>query len=253
MRVDNYWTEKNLAVATLAETDKSPALYRQIGARIAQVREENGLAQTELAQLVGINRHRVFDLESGRLTSRVDALLIHTIAVALGVSVFELLPQTGLILDLASKNKIFIENSKTLTLYNEQDLLFFRSQLARVLYLRRIKKQLTPTELANILGKGQNLARIICKIETGRAVADIFLLLAFASVLEIPLEELFPPIKINRIGALVKSFHLQDVLLLEKILETKFDDFMEAISQRSKDFKIDDPKAIARSLFFTKD
>ena len=250
MRVDAHWTQKNIAIATLIESDKSPALYRQIGKNIAAIRESRGLCQVELAQLVVINRNRIFDIEAGRLTARIDALLIHAIAVALGVSIFELLPKTELILDLANKEKVFVNQLETLTLYNEQEHMHFRAQLARNLYLRRLELKMSPTELAKSLGGSQNLARIICKIETVKTTADIFLLLALAHALELSLDAILPPLKINRLRAFVKTFNSRDIITLNQLLEIRLDAFKSEVALQASQAFLDDEGAISRSLFF---
>lgn len=57
----------------------------RIGQRIAQLREERGLTQTALAEMIGMQQQHISRLEKGRYSARLDLLAI--VAAALGGSV----------------------------------------------------------------------------------------------------------------------------------------------------------------------
>ena len=57
----------------------------RIGQRIAQLREERGLTQTALAEMIGMQQQHISRLEKGRYSARLD--LLTTVAAALGCEV----------------------------------------------------------------------------------------------------------------------------------------------------------------------
>lgn len=57
----------------------------RIGQRIAQLREERGLTQTQLAEMTGMQQQHISRLEKGRYSARLD--LLATVAAALGCTV----------------------------------------------------------------------------------------------------------------------------------------------------------------------
>jgi transcriptional regulator with XRE-family HTH domain len=66
------------------------------GKRIAQLRKEQGLTQSQFGELLGVSQQQVASFEAGR--RRVTIALLPTVARALGVSVEELLgvkPENG--------------------------------------------------------------------------------------------------------------------------------------------------------------
>jgi len=70
------------------------ALYSQIGMRIRELRQKNELSQTRLAEIVGLKRTSITNIEKGR-----QKILVHTLwdlAEALSVKVKDLLPAEAL-------------------------------------------------------------------------------------------------------------------------------------------------------------
>lgn len=63
----------------------------RIGQRIAQLREEQGLTQAALAEMIGMQQQHISRLEKGRYSARLD--LLATVAAALGGSV-DIIPRT---------------------------------------------------------------------------------------------------------------------------------------------------------------
>jgi transcriptional regulator with XRE-family HTH domain len=62
--------------------------YEQVGARIRQLRQSNGLTQAELGDRLGVSQASVSNWESG---ARLDHVLLSEIAEALGSTLPELL------------------------------------------------------------------------------------------------------------------------------------------------------------------
>lgn len=70
--------------------------FSDLGGRIAELRKEQGLTQTQLAELLGISQQQVASFEAGR--RRVTVAMLPTLAHSLGASVEELLgvkPENG--------------------------------------------------------------------------------------------------------------------------------------------------------------
>ena len=59
-----------------------------LGSRLRQLRARQGFSQTDLAELAGVDRSFLAEVESGRHSPRVDWL--HDVAAALGVHIVEL-------------------------------------------------------------------------------------------------------------------------------------------------------------------
>lgn len=66
------------------------ALYCEIGGRIRAERGALGFSQVELAKEVGLTRTSIINIEAGR--QRLPLCTLYSIANALGISVFCLLP-----------------------------------------------------------------------------------------------------------------------------------------------------------------
>lgn len=64
-------------------------LLKKLGQRVASLREERGLSQTELGKLANKDRQSIFKLENGEFNPTV--FYLHEIASAFGISVSELL------------------------------------------------------------------------------------------------------------------------------------------------------------------
>ena len=73
---------------TTPMTDNEKAFYQTLGIRIAQLRKEQGLTQTQLGALMGISQQHVASYEVGR--RRVALALLPALARMLGVSMEEL-------------------------------------------------------------------------------------------------------------------------------------------------------------------
>ena len=70
--------------------DNSAALYSQIGKRVRELRQKKQLSQTRLAEIVGLKRTSITNIEKGR-----QKILVHTLwdlAEALSVNPKDLLP-----------------------------------------------------------------------------------------------------------------------------------------------------------------
>lgn len=72
-----------------AMTQDEKLFFKQLGARIAQLRKERGLTQTQLAEILGLTQQMVASYEVGR--RRVPVSLLPAIADALTISVEELI------------------------------------------------------------------------------------------------------------------------------------------------------------------
>lgn len=70
---------------------KDARFFKDLGARVAQLRKDQGLTQTGLAERLGIAQQTLAHYEVGRL--RVAASMLPTLAQVLGTSVEELLGQ----------------------------------------------------------------------------------------------------------------------------------------------------------------
>lgn len=75
--------------ATTPMTQDEKLFFRQLGARIAQLRKERGLTQVQLAQLLDLTQQMVASYEVGR--RRVPVSLLPAIADALTISIEELI------------------------------------------------------------------------------------------------------------------------------------------------------------------
>lgn len=67
-------------------------LYSAIGVRIRIAREECKMTQAELADMIGLTRTSVTNIEAGRQKYNIE--MLYAISAALGASVYELLPRT---------------------------------------------------------------------------------------------------------------------------------------------------------------
>ena len=73
---------------TTPMTDNEKAFYQTLGIRIAQLRKEQGLTQTQLGELIDISQQHVASYEVGR--RRAALALLPALARTLGVSMEEL-------------------------------------------------------------------------------------------------------------------------------------------------------------------
>ena len=90
---------------------------------------------------------------------------------------------------------------------------------------------------------------LLKKIEDGVTKADIFLLLALAYALEITVDELLPPTKIDRVEGFLRGVNAKDLIVLHTLLERKPETLKDALSRRIKEVYLEED-AIARGLFF---
>lgn len=72
-------------VTTVALSKEERAFFAELGARIAQLRKDQGITQVQLAELLGVSQQTITAYEVGRRRIQVSAL--PTIAKALGVAV----------------------------------------------------------------------------------------------------------------------------------------------------------------------
>src|SRR5579859_2155627 len=71
---------------------KDERFFKDLGARVAQLRKDQGLTQTQLAERLGVAQQTLAHYEVGRL--RVAASMLPTLAQVLGTSVEELIGQS---------------------------------------------------------------------------------------------------------------------------------------------------------------
>lgn len=70
-------------------TPQDKQFYQQLGKRVAQLRKDQGLTQTQLAEILGISQQTMAHYEVGRL--RVAVAMLPALAKALAVSIEELM------------------------------------------------------------------------------------------------------------------------------------------------------------------
>lgn len=75
--------------SSMPMTQDEKLFFKQLGARIAQLRKERGLTQTQLAELLGLTQQMVASYEVGR--RRVPVSLLLAVADALTISIEELI------------------------------------------------------------------------------------------------------------------------------------------------------------------
>lgn len=97
-------------------TKDQDRLYREVGQKIREIREQKGMTQAKLAETVSLTRTSITNVERGR-----QKLFVHTlfdIAAALGTEPSELLSQVGkssqeaepdVPADIRAKNRALIE------------------------------------------------------------------------------------------------------------------------------------------------
>jgi len=74
----------HLSLLAIAMTHDEKTFFRELGARIAQLRKEQNLTQTQLAELTGMSQQSVASWEVGRLRPAVS--MLPRLARILGVS-----------------------------------------------------------------------------------------------------------------------------------------------------------------------
>jgi transcriptional regulator with XRE-family HTH domain len=75
--------------ALIAMTPEDSAFFEDLGSRIAALRKECGLTQTQLGEMIGVSQQQVVSFEKGRRKVPVSAL--PKLSEALGVPVEELI------------------------------------------------------------------------------------------------------------------------------------------------------------------
>ncbi len=251
---DNYWSMKSLATDTLIRADASMSLYIELGKNIVAVRQSKGLEQQDLAALTVMTLERVRNVENPtRFNTRASALMIWAIAQALGVCVAKLLPNLELIKAATNEQqKVYSQEGQVLSLKYKHDVFRFNAQLGMNLNNKRRQAGLSLEELANRLGGNLILKRKLMAIENNETLADIFLFVAIAHVLQVSLEELFPPVYVDRVGAFVAQLHASDVFVLKQMLcNDRAGDLLLALEKRLSEFPTrDEESCIARGVFF---
>ncbi len=81
----------SLTEPATAMSTKDERFFKDLGARVAQLRKDQGLTQTQLAERLGIAQQTLAHYEVGRL--RVAASMLPTLAQMLNTSVEELIGQ----------------------------------------------------------------------------------------------------------------------------------------------------------------
>lgn len=82
--------KKELPVETMIDSEK---FAKELGARIAVYRKQQGFSQLQLAEMVDCSQQMIGDYETGR--RRIPACNLASIAEALGAPASELLDGTG--------------------------------------------------------------------------------------------------------------------------------------------------------------
>lgn len=67
------------------EEKKTPVARYDIGRRIAELRKERGISQTQLANAIGMKQPNLANIEAGRFSTTIDVL--ERIAKALDVKI----------------------------------------------------------------------------------------------------------------------------------------------------------------------
>lgn len=70
-------------------TPEETAFFQELGLRIATLRKDRGLTQTQLGEMIGVSQQQVVSFEKGR--RKVPASALPRLSKALGVSVEELI------------------------------------------------------------------------------------------------------------------------------------------------------------------
>lgn len=86
----------NTPTPAVALSKEERGFFEALGARIAQLRKDQGITQVQLAELLGVSQQTITAYEVGRRRIQVSAL--PTIARAFGVTVEDLIseePKTG--------------------------------------------------------------------------------------------------------------------------------------------------------------
>ena len=79
-------------IAIVALSKEETAFFVQLGGRIAHLRKEQGITQTQLADVLGVSQQTITAYEVGRRRIQVSSLSV--IAQTLGVAVEELVGST---------------------------------------------------------------------------------------------------------------------------------------------------------------
>src|SRR5690606_10050065 len=78
---------------SVAMTPDEKAFFRKLGARMAELRRDQGLTQVQLGELVGVSQQQIASFEIGR--RRVPVSLLAAVAAVLAVTVEELIGGPG--------------------------------------------------------------------------------------------------------------------------------------------------------------
>jgi transcriptional regulator with XRE-family HTH domain len=70
-------------------TPEETAFFKELGSRIAALRKDRGLTQTQLGEMIGVSQQQVVSFEKGR--RRVPVSTLPKLSRALGVAVEELI------------------------------------------------------------------------------------------------------------------------------------------------------------------
>jgi len=83
---------RSLTDSANTSSTKDKRFFKDLGARVAQLRKDQGFTQTQLAERLGIAQQTVAHYEVGRL--RVAVSMLPTLTQVLGTTVEELIGQT---------------------------------------------------------------------------------------------------------------------------------------------------------------
>jgi len=75
--------------AMVTMTPEETAFFKDLGARIAALRRDRGLTQTQLGEMIGVSQQQIVSFEKGR--RKVPASALPKLSRALGVTVEELI------------------------------------------------------------------------------------------------------------------------------------------------------------------
>jgi transcriptional regulator with XRE-family HTH domain len=85
-------TASTTSMPTVALSKEERAFFARLGARIAQLRKDQGITQVQLAELLDVSQQTITAYETGRRRIQVSALPV--IAHALGATVETLVAET---------------------------------------------------------------------------------------------------------------------------------------------------------------
>jgi len=231
------WTTKQQKIISFSNVCLTMAPYKEIGRRIAKIRTDLGLFQSDLATLIGVKKNRITSVEVGR--SRASGTILRAISCAMNVPIQEILPDPKEIYDisLATKADYCLRDEPLLTLCDREGENSFRLAVGKNIHAIRHQQQLRQQDVAERIQPGVvshgTLINYLGRIERGIGQTDIFFLMLLAYVLEASLEDILPQFKIDRLQGFLRTLKPRDAIAIAYFIEHgKGTDLMTAIQSR---------------------